>query len=69
MQDDINNFKNETKNKKKMKKDDQKNWANYLKGQMDSRKKREMDERVKSLNHDHLLVRKDEIKVDNENMK
>ena len=52
-----------------MKKDDQKNWASYLKGQMDTRKKREMDERVKSLNHDNFLVRKDEIKVDNENMK
>lgn len=52
-----------------MKKDEQKNWANYLKNQMDIRKKREQDERVKSMNHDHLLVRKDEIKVDNENMK
>jgi len=28
-----------------------------------------MDERVQSLNHDNLLVRKDEIKVDNEHMK
>ena len=57
------------KNKKKMKKDDQKNWANYLKNQMDNRKRREMDERVTSMNHDNLAVRKDEIKVDNENIK